>query len=89
MVEEFPLADRADDFASACILLLRNPCLGEALSDRAYKRFLERWTWDSFENTAGTVVQECLARSKRTNMTEAPYVGREHLGLRARGNADE
>lgn len=62
--EEILLADRADDFASACILLLRNPQLGEALSERAHKRFLERWTWDSFENTIGTVVQECLARSK-------------------------
>ena len=56
------LADRADDFASACLLLLRTPELGEALSDRAHKRFLEKWTWDSFESTVGTVVRECLAR---------------------------
>lgn len=63
--EEILLADRADDFASACVLLLRNPRLGEVLSARAHKRFLERWTWDSFESTVSTVVQECLARSKR------------------------
>jgi glycosyltransferase involved in cell wall biosynthesis len=62
---EVLLADRAEDFASACILLLRNPELGEALSERAHKRFLERWTWDSFESTVGKVVQECLARSNR------------------------
>jgi glycosyltransferase involved in cell wall biosynthesis len=62
---EVLLADRADDFASACIRLLRNPELGEALSERAHKRFLERWTWDSFESTVGKVVQECLARSNR------------------------
>jgi glycosyltransferase involved in cell wall biosynthesis len=61
--KEVLLADRADDFASACILLLRTPDVGEALSERAHKRFLERWTWDSFENTVGTVIQECLARS--------------------------
>jgi polysaccharide biosynthesis protein PslH len=61
---EILLADRADDFASACVLLLRTPELGEALSERAHKRFLEQWTWDSFESTVGTVVQECLARSK-------------------------
>ena len=61
--EEILLADRADDFASACTLLLRNRQLGEALSERAHKRFRERWTWDSFESTVGTVVQECLARS--------------------------
>jgi len=60
---EILLADRADDFASACILLLRDPEFGEALAERAHKRFLERWTWDSFEGTVGRVVQECLARS--------------------------
>jgi glycosyltransferase involved in cell wall biosynthesis len=58
-------ADRAEDFAAACIRLLRSPELQEALSERAFKRFLERWTWNSFESTVGTVVQECLARSSR------------------------
>ena len=62
---EVLLADRAGDFASACILLLRNPELGEALSERAHKRFLERWTWDSFESTVGAAIQQCIARSNR------------------------
>jgi polysaccharide biosynthesis protein PslH len=62
---ELLLADRAGDFASACIKLLSNPELGEALSERAHKRFLERWTWDSFESTVGTAIQECLVRSNR------------------------
>jgi glycosyltransferase involved in cell wall biosynthesis len=59
------LADRAEDFASACILLLRNPELGEALADRAHKRFLEHWTWNSFECTVGAAIQQCIARSNR------------------------
>jgi glycosyltransferase involved in cell wall biosynthesis len=63
--EEILLADGADPFASACIRLLKDPHLGEALSERAYKRFLDRWTWDSFESTVGRAVQECLARSSR------------------------
>jgi glycosyltransferase involved in cell wall biosynthesis len=62
---ELLLADRADDFALACIELLRNPGLGETLSERAYKLFLQRWTWDSYESTVRAVVQECLARSHR------------------------
>ena len=61
--EEILLADRAADFASACITLLRNPELAEALSERAHKRFLQRWTWDSFEGAVRTVVEECLAVS--------------------------
>jgi glycosyltransferase involved in cell wall biosynthesis len=59
------LADRAEDFAAACIRLLRNPSLGEALSERAYQRFLERWTWNSFESKVGTVVEQCLEKGNR------------------------
>ncbi len=69
--EEILLADRADEFASACIRLLRDPQLGKDLADRAQKRFLERWVWDSFESTVGTVVRECLARGHRANYDQA------------------
>jgi polysaccharide biosynthesis protein PslH len=62
---EVLLADRAQDFASACIRLLRDPKFGEALSERAHQRFLKQWTWNSFENTVGTAVYQCLARSER------------------------
>jgi polysaccharide biosynthesis protein PslH len=57
---EILLGDSAEDFASACILLLKNPELREALADAAHKRFLERWTWESFSGTVGAAVQECL-----------------------------
>jgi glycosyltransferase involved in cell wall biosynthesis len=63
--KEFLLADGADDFAAACILLLNDPQLGAALSKSAYKRFLERWQWESFETTVGKVVQQCMAREHR------------------------
>ena len=62
---EILLADRAEDFAAACIRLLRSPELRNALSERAHSRFLDRWTWDSFESTVGKVLQECLTRSCR------------------------
>lgn len=60
---ELLLADRADDFASACVKLLRDPEFGEAIAERAYQRFLERWTWNLFENAIGAVITECLAKS--------------------------
>jgi polysaccharide biosynthesis protein PslH len=64
--EQILLADRADDFASACIRLLRDPHLGEGISERAHKRFLERWTWDSFASNVGKVIEECLAKRNVT-----------------------
>jgi len=60
--EEILLADRAEDFASACIRLLRNPALGTSVLEKARKRFLERWTWESAKSTVEKVVQECLER---------------------------
>lgn len=63
--KELLMADRAEDFASACIQLLENPQLGEALAEKAHKRFLERWQWDSFEGTVAKVVQQCLATDNR------------------------
>ena len=61
--DELLLADNADTFASSCLRLLRDRHLGEALAEKAYRRFLERWTWDSFGGAVGRAVQECLARS--------------------------
>lgn len=58
--EELLLADRAEDFATACLRILKNPQLGEALAQRAHSRFLECWTWSSFENTVGLVVRQSL-----------------------------
>ncbi len=63
--KELLLADSAEDFASACILLLKKPELRESLSRAAHERFLERWTWDSFADTIGTAVQECLTSSRQ------------------------
>src|SRR5215469_6531059 len=62
--EEIFLADQAQDFASACINLLREPQLGVALSERAYRRFVERWTWDSFQGSVEAVIEDCLSRSR-------------------------
>jgi len=84
--EEILLADHADDFASACNLLLRNPELGMAISEKAHKRFLERWTWDSFESVVGKVVRECLARS--TGGQHAQATAAMALSVPARGATD-
>jgi len=73
--DELLLADRADDFASACVRLLRNPQLGEALSEKAHRLFLQQWTWDSFQETVGTVIQGCLARSNHSLTDQAIAAG--------------
>jgi glycosyltransferase involved in cell wall biosynthesis len=60
---ELILANTPQEFAAACLHLIRNPALGEELAEQAYARFLECWTWDSFQGTVERAVQDCLSRS--------------------------
>jgi glycosyltransferase involved in cell wall biosynthesis len=87
--KEFLLADRADDFAAACIRLLRNPHLREALAERAYERFLERWTWDSFQDTVGEAVHQCLTKNDASNVTKLSMRTPRNLEIHARENIDD
>lgn len=77
--EEILLADSARDFAAGCISLLRNPDAAEALAERAHKRFLRQWSWDSFQNTVGAAIQECMGASDRPEARRATSVGAEDL----------
>jgi glycosyltransferase involved in cell wall biosynthesis len=60
---ELLLADSAEDFSLACLRLLRDPELGEALSTNASSYFLRYLTWDSFETAVRDTLEECLSRN--------------------------
>ena len=82
--EEILLADRASDFASSCLALLKDPQLGMDISDRAHKQFLKQWTWSSCEQTIGAVLQQCRARDMSTvgANTAPPSTAKDRSGLR-------
>jgi polysaccharide biosynthesis protein PslH len=61
--QDLLLADDAQDFASACVLLLKSTELGLRLSENAWKKFLDHWTWDSIGASVSNAVNECLNRS--------------------------
>ena len=63
--KEILIADRAQDFARACIRLLRTPELQRTLAEAGFNRFLANWRWDSFESTVGDVLRQCLATSPK------------------------
>jgi glycosyltransferase involved in cell wall biosynthesis len=67
---ELRLADTPQEFAAACLQLIRYPGLGNELAERAYAKFLERWTWDSFQPAIEAAVQGCLARSASSTVVE-------------------
>ena len=44
---ELLLADNPNDFAQACVSLIRDRVAASAMADRAYAAFLQKWTWDA------------------------------------------
>jgi len=58
-VEMF-LADSGDAFAEACVRTVRQPVLAAAVAERAWQRFLERWTWDAIRPHVWAAVDQCL-----------------------------
>jgi glycosyltransferase involved in cell wall biosynthesis len=60
--EEAYIADEPDLFARHCIELMKSPQVGERMADRAYRRFLKCWTWDSYKETVRVVVETAMKK---------------------------
>lgn len=46
--EEAYIPDEPAIFAMRCLELMKPPQVAERMADRAYRRFLKGWTWDSY-----------------------------------------
>jgi glycosyltransferase involved in cell wall biosynthesis len=54
--EELFIADDAEGFTARCVELMRSPGLATAIADRAYRRFLRSWTWESYSDIVQAAV---------------------------------
>ena len=54
------LADSAEAFAEACVRTVRQPAMAAAVAERAWQRFLERWTWDAIRPHVWAAADDCL-----------------------------
>jgi len=59
------IADTVEDFADRCRQILANPAVGNQLAENAWKKFIERWTWDAQAGRVAAVVESVLAAPKR------------------------
>ena len=57
---ELLLADKPDDFAAACVSLIRDPTGASAMADRAYAAFLQNWTWDAIAPRVWAAAEDAL-----------------------------
>jgi glycosyltransferase involved in cell wall biosynthesis len=62
--EEILLADPPEAFAEACLSLLRDPELGRQMAGRAWRKYLENWTWTAIEPKVAAAVEHCLSLAR-------------------------
>ena len=62
---ELLLADKPDDFAAACVSLIRDPTGASAMADRAYAAFLQNWTWDAIAPRVWAAAEDALRPGSR------------------------
>jgi glycosyltransferase involved in cell wall biosynthesis len=54
------LRDEPNSFAEACLELLQNPKRGQALAERAYQEFQEKWDWKAISPTIAETAKQVL-----------------------------
>jgi glycosyltransferase involved in cell wall biosynthesis len=62
---ELLLADDPAEFAAACVSLICDPGSAAQMAERAYRAFLEKWTWDAIAPRIRAAAEDCLRRSSR------------------------
>jgi glycosyltransferase involved in cell wall biosynthesis len=62
--QELLLADRPEDFASACLSLIREPSQGVDLAGRAWQHFIKKLTWKSITPRIHAAAEDCLRLSR-------------------------
>ncbi len=60
---EMYLADSPEAFADACIRGIREPERAVQMAERAWRQYLEKWTWDAIHPSVWAAAEDCLRRS--------------------------
>ena len=59
---ELFIADAAQPFAAACLKLIQRPQEAVEMAERAWKIFLDKWTWDAINPRIWAAAEDCLRR---------------------------
>lgn len=63
---ELLIADSPREFAAACLMLLRNPTVGDGLVVRAWQKFKEQLSWDAIRPRVLDAAEACLRLGRCT-----------------------
>lgn len=64
---EMYLADSAEAFAERCVRAIREPEKAAQMAEKAWRQFLENWTWDAIRPRIWAAAEDCLRLSGRTS----------------------
>lgn len=70
--QELLLADSPRAFAQACVRIALDPVGATTMADRAWRRFLDEWTWDAISPRVWGAVDDCLRHSDRVPAGSLP-----------------
>jgi glycosyltransferase involved in cell wall biosynthesis len=62
---ELLLADSPDDFAAACVSLIRNSQAADQMAEQAFESFVKKWTWEAITPRVRATAEDCLRREAR------------------------
>jgi glycosyltransferase involved in cell wall biosynthesis len=57
---ELLFGDTPEEFAGACIELIQKPEPAAAMAERAWRLFLDRWTWEAIAPRVWAAAEDCL-----------------------------
>jgi glycosyltransferase involved in cell wall biosynthesis len=65
--KQLRLADTPDRFAASCVELVKERGAADAMAERAWTEFLEKWTWDAIAPRVWAAAEDCLRKSSDRN----------------------
>jgi glycosyltransferase involved in cell wall biosynthesis len=57
---ELFLAQSPEDFAAACVRVIRRKEEAREVAERAWQRFLTQWTWEAIKPRVWATAEDCL-----------------------------
>jgi glycosyltransferase involved in cell wall biosynthesis len=80
--KEMFLADSAEAFSKACVQAIREPQRTAQMAERAWRQFLDKWTWDAIRPLVWAAAEDCL---RKTRAARADF---RETGVQATAKAD-
>jgi glycosyltransferase involved in cell wall biosynthesis len=71
---ELYVADSREAFSNACIRAIREPEAAAEMAERAWRQFLEQWTWDAVRPRVWAAAEYCLRSDGQSRPRELPYI---------------